>query len=135
MCNGILTAQMQKRLTHLKDEFAQIRGGSVNKDMLNSVVVSAYGSRVPLTEAGQITLKNTNSLAVAAFDAGMIPFIVTALRDSDLNISPVVEGGTVVVNVPKPSKEARELQVKMVGKISEKVGRYCRYSVPNNNDS
>lgn len=111
---------MLKRLSALKDELSQIRGGSASKEMLNSINVTAYGSKIPLEEAGQITLKTPTVLAIAVFDTALTSFVVTALKESGMNLNPVVEGSNVLINVPKPSKEQRELQVKLMAKVIEK---------------
>ena len=114
-------AQMKRRIASFKEELAQIRGGSASKDMLSNIIVTAFGSKLPLPEAGQIALKTPTALTISVFDTTMTPFIVAAVRDAGMNLSPVVEGNTVVVNVPKPSKEAREMQIKAIGKMSEQV--------------
>ena len=112
---------MGKRISFFKDELVQVRGGSVSKDMLNSISVSAYGSKIPIEEAGQVSLKTSTSLSISVFDAALNPFVMTALRDAGMNLNPVQEGNTIIVSVPKPSKEAREVQVKLVSKMAEKV--------------
>ena len=45
--------------------------------------------------------------------------ISDAIRDADLNLNPQVEGNTIRVPVPKPSKETREATAKLVSKIAE----------------
>jgi len=38
-----------------------------------------------------------------------------------LNLNPQVEGNTLTVNIPKPSKETRESYIKIIHKNGEKV--------------
>lgn len=120
-------AQMKRRIASFKDELAQIRGGSASKDMLSNITVTAFGSKLSLPETGQIALKTPTALTISVFDTTMTQFIVAAVRDAGMNLSPTVEGNTIVVNVPKPSKEAREMQIKAIGKMTEQVKRYFYY--------
>lgn len=112
---------MERKIDRLEVEFSKIRGGRASADMLNFIRVEAYGDRIPITDAAQISLKTPTKLVVQAYDAGIVPFVANAIRDADLGITPIVEGSVILVNVPKPSKEARDALYKLVAKQGEQV--------------
>ena len=66
--------QMDKRILRLVEEFDKIRGGKPSADMLNHVMVSdaESGSRTPIGDTSQITLKQSNKLTINPFDPSMI---------------------------------------------------------------
>jgi hypothetical protein len=45
--------------------------------------------------------------------------ISNAIRDAGLNLNPAVEGNVIRVPVPKPSKESRDANLKLVSKVAE----------------
>ena len=47
------------------------------------------------------------------------PAIASAVRDAGLNLNPVIEALAIKVPVPKPSRETRDANAKLAGKIAE----------------
>lgn len=119
---AVYNSQMKKVIASFKEELIHIRAGTASTDMLSNITVTAFGAKLQLPETGQIALRNPTALTISVFDTTMTQHIVTAIRDAGMNLSPLVEGNTVVVHVPKPSKETREMQIKSVGKMAESVG-------------
>jgi ribosome recycling factor len=112
---------MTKKIANLTREFSKLRGGRVSVDMFNDIKIDAYGSKIPLSDIGQVSLKASNKLNISIFDPDLISSASNAIRDCGLGLNPTVEGNNLLVTVPKPSKEARENIVKLANKISEKV--------------
>ena len=116
---------MEKKIIYLTSELSKIRGGRASSEMLNHIVVEAYGDKLSITDTAQITLKTPTKLVVSTFDGGITSFVATAIRESGLGLTPVVEGSTINVTVPKPSKEVRESLVKIAAKVGEQVCNIC----------
>lgn len=116
-----LDENMERKIIYLTSELGKIRGGRATADMLNFVVVDAYGDRLPITDTAQISLKTPTKLVVSTFDAAITPHVATAIRECGLGFAPVVEGTVITVTVPKPSKEARESLCKVASKLGEQV--------------
>ena len=114
---------MEKRIIKLDEDLNKLQGGRISSDMLNHIMVDIpAGGKLQLTEICQISQKNQNQLAVSVFDAANAPAVVNAIRNSSsMNLNPSVDGSLVVVNIPKPSKESREILVKEASKLAEKV--------------
>ena len=47
--------------------------------------------------------------------------VADALRDSELNLNPTIDGSNLEVIIPKPSQEVRESTVRAMQKQAEKV--------------
>jgi ribosome recycling factor len=117
---------MDKRITYLESEFNSLRAGRASVDMFNHLDVAAYGSKMSIAEAGQISLKSPTKLSIVAFDPELSGAIATAIREGGMNLNPMVEGNTIMVNIPKPSKESRDLLIKTASKYSEKTKQEIR---------
>jgi len=116
-------AQMEKRLDRLIEEFDKLRIGRPSADMLNHIIVDAPGgARMKITELGQISMKNQSTVSISVFDPGHVSAVAAAIRqDSNMNLNPNADGNTVIVNVPKPSKESRDTFIKAAAKSADKV--------------
>lgn len=113
--------KMDKRIARMEEEFKSIRGGRPSADMFNHLVCEAYGSHMSLEEAGQATLKGPTRLTFVCYDKDLTNAVVEAIRDSGMGINPIVESDTILVNIPKPSKESRDALKKQVAKLAENV--------------
>lgn len=64
-----LDAGMEDKISRMSEEFSKIRGGRVSPDMFKSLVVDVHGAKIPLQEAGQVTLATPTKLSVTTYDA------------------------------------------------------------------
>jgi len=110
---------LNKSIDYAKREFAKLRGGTATPQMLDHVMIEAYGERQPLTALAQVSLKNPQLFVVSPFDTAVATAISNAIRDAGLNLNPAVEGNVIRVPVPKPSKESRDANLKLVSKVAE----------------
>lgn len=113
---------MEGRIDRLNQELSKIRAGRASADMFNHIVVEINGSKVSLPELCQVTMKTSSKVSIAVFDPTLVSKVSTGILECGLGLNPSVDGNTVVVDVPKPSKEARDSLVKAAQKIAEKVG-------------
>lgn len=113
--------QMEKRITRLRDEFLKLRCGRVNSDMFDHVLVDAHGTRMRVSEAGQVIVKGPTKVSISVFDPTVVTFVAKAITDCGQNLNPVVEGNNVEIVIPKPSKEVRDGLIKTASKSCEKT--------------
>jgi ribosome recycling factor len=81
--------------------------------------VEAYGSNMKLQEVASITAPEASLLVVQPWDASLTGSIANAIRTSDLNINPVVEGSVIRLPLPPLTQERRQEMVKMMGQKTE----------------
>jgi ribosome recycling factor len=114
-----LTQRMESALKALQHEFSGLRTGRASPNLLDNVQVDAYGSLLPLNQVGNVTAPEPRLLSVSVWDKSMVKAVEKAIRESDLNLNPAVDGQTIRVPIPAPSEERRKEMVKIAHKYAE----------------
>ena len=81
--------RMNKSLDSLEHGFAKVRTGRAHPSILNGVMVSYYGSDVPLNQVASIGVEDSRTLLVQPFERSMVSAIDKAIREADLGLNPV----------------------------------------------
>ena len=114
--------KMTQAFNHFQDELKKVRTGRAHAGMLEGVMVEAYGVKVPLNQAANITAPEAQMLLVTPFDPGNITAITSAIRDNQsLGFNPSDDGRVVRVPVPALTEERRHQLVKQVGEKAEEA--------------
>ncbi|TEF40365.1 ribosome recycling factor [Pseudomonas aeruginosa] len=100
--------RMGKTLEALGHAFAKIRTGRAHPSILDSVMVSYYGADTPLRQVANVTVEDSRTLALAAFDKSMIQAVEKAIMTSDLGLNPATAGTTIRVPMPALTEETRK---------------------------
>jgi ribosome recycling factor len=87
--------------------------------MLDSVVVDAYGSQMPLNQLANVSAPEPQLITVQPWDVSQIGAIEKAIRSADLGLNPMNDGKLVRVPVPALTEERRKDMVKHLHKILE----------------
>lgn len=120
--------KMNQALEFFEDELKKIRTGRVHPDMLDSVMVKAYGSMMPLKQVANITVPEPQLLQVSPFDPSQVQAIAAGIREaSSLGFNPSDDGHVVRVPVPPLTEERRREMVKQLGDKEEE----CRIALRN----
>ena len=113
--------KMQSTLQTLTTDLSSIRTGRAHVSMLDLVRVEVYGQKMPLNQLATISTPDSQMLTVQVWDVANTKFVEKAIRESDLNVNPKVEGQTIRVPIPKLSEERRIELIKIVKNQSEKI--------------
>lgn len=116
-----LKQKMQKVLEFLEGEFSKIRSSRANTELISGIKVTAYGTEMPLTQLGTISVVDATLLAVQPYDKSVVGEIEKAIRNSNLGLNPVVDGTLIRIPLPPLSQERREEFVKIVKQKSEEA--------------
>ena len=100
--------RMGKTLEALGHAFAKIRTGRAHPSILDSVMVSYYGSDTPLRQVANVTVEDSRTLALNVFDKSMIQAVEKAIMTSDLGLNPATAGTTIRVPMPALTEETRK---------------------------
>lgn len=111
--------RMDKAIVALKDEFASLRTGRASAGLLDQVMVEAYGSTVPISQVGAVSVPEPRSITVSIWDKAVVVSVEKAIRASGLGLNPVVEGTTLRIPIPPLTEERRKDLAKLAGKYSE----------------
>lgn len=120
--------KMDQAIEHFGEELKKVRTGRAHPDMLASVVVEAYGQKMPLNQVANVTAPEPQMLLVSPFDPSNITAITAAIRDDQsLGFNPSDDGRVVRVPIPALTEERRREMVKQLGdKVEE-----CRIALRN----
>ncbi|WP_298912311.1 ribosome recycling factor [uncultured Algimonas sp.] len=111
--------RMDGALDSLRKDFAGLRTGRANAALLDGIVVSAYGSEMPINQVGSVSVPEARMLTVSVWDKTMVGPVEKALRQSSLGLNPVVDGQTLRIPMPPLTEERRRDLTKVAGTYSE----------------
>lgn len=107
--------KFQSAINHFTEDLKKVRTGRAHPSMLDSVVVSAYGTDMPLVQVGNVTAPEGQLLQITPFDPNNIQAIASAIRDNpSLGLNPSDDGRVVRIPIPPLNEERRREYVKVV---------------------
>ncbi|MCL6447754.1 MAG: ribosome recycling factor [Armatimonadetes bacterium] len=110
---------MKKTLEVIKKEFAGLRAGRATPALLDKVMVSYYGSLMPVNQLANISAPEPRLLVIQPWDKAALPEIEKAILKSDLGINPASDGTVIRLVIPQLTQERRTELVKVVRKKAE----------------
>ena len=111
--------RMDKAIAALKDEFASLRTGRASANLLDQVMVEAYGATSPISAVAAISVPEPRAISVSVWDRGVVAAVDKAIRSSGLGLNPVVEGQTLRIPIPPLTEERRRDLTKIAAKYAE----------------
>jgi ribosome recycling factor len=111
--NGV-EGKMDQSIAAFKNNLSKVRTGRANPALLDSVHVEYYGSMVPLSQVANLSLIDSRTVGIQAWEKGMGPKIEKAIRESDLGLNPSSMGDLIRVPMPVMTEERRRELTKLV---------------------
>ena len=111
--------KMDKALEHVQSQFTTVRTGRATPALVEKLMVSYYGSDVPLQQLAGFQVPEARMLVVKPHDRGALAAVEKAIRDSDLGMSPSNDGTVIRLNFPPLTEERRRDYVKLVKNMAE----------------
>lgn len=106
--------KMTKSIQSLEEELARLRAGRASPSLLENVMVTYYGSDVPLMQIASIHVESALMLTVKPWEKHLTPEIEKAIRVADLGLNPATSGDLIRVPLPPLSEERRKELIKKV---------------------
>ena len=100
-------ARMQKSLEALAHSFSRIRTGQAHPSVLGGVLVPYYGADTPINQVASVTVKDSRTLQVVAFERNMLAAVDKAIQSSGLGLNPTNLGELLLVTMPALTEETR----------------------------
>lgn len=122
-----LRRRMDGTLDVLRKEYGGLRTGRASASLLEPVQVDAYGSHMPLTQVGTVSVPEPRMLSVQVWDRSMVKAVEKAIREAGLGLNPQTEGQVIRVPIPDLSEERR----RELGKVAAKYAEQARVAVRN----
>ena len=111
--------RMESALESLRREFSGVRTGKASPQLLDTIRVEAYGSRVPLNQVGTVSAPEPRMLTIQPWDRGLVKEIDRALRESDLGLNPSNDGQLIRIPIPALTEDRRREYVRLLHKLAE----------------
>lgn len=111
--------KMDKCVDYLLTEFAAIRAGRANPNVLNKIRVDYYGTPTPIQQVANVSVPEPRMIQIAPWDRSLIKAIEKAIMTSDLGINPSNDGVVIRLIFPEVTEERRKQLAKDVKKKGE----------------
>ena len=116
-----ITEHMDKTIESLKHNFAKVRTGRANANILSDITVDYYGVATPISQVAAVKTPEAHMLVIEPWDKALVNAIVKAVSASDLGITPSSDGSIVRLPFPAPTEERRRELVKECRDIAEQA--------------
>lgn len=111
--------RMEKSIEALKKDFATIRTGKANPNILNGVSVEYYGSAMPLNQIANVSAPDPQTILVKPYDKSILRGIEKAIQTANLGFNPLNDGDVVRIPIPPLNEQTRKELVKQAKKLAE----------------
>ena len=114
-----LKRRMEGAVTAFKNDVNGLRTGRASANVLDPVMVEAYGSRMPLNQVANIGVAEARMLSVQVWDKQMVGAVDRGIREANLGLNPIVDGQTLRIPLPDLNEERRRELVKVAHNYAE----------------
>ena len=91
---------MERRVSHMQQEFSEIRAGRANPGVLDKVKVDYYGAPTPVNQLAAVSVTEARTLTVQPWDMSVLRQIEKAILTSDIGINPQNDGKVIRLVFP-----------------------------------
>jgi ribosome recycling factor len=89
--------------------------------MLDGVRLEVYGQKMPISQLATVSTPEPQMINVQVWDKTNVGAVDQAIRTSDLNLNPLVDGQLLRIAIPKLTEERRKELIKVLKTIAEKA--------------
>lgn len=114
-----LERRMDGAIASLKNDFGGLRTGRASAALLDPITVDAYGSKMPLNQVANVSVPEPRMITVQIWDKSQISAVEKAIRESSLNLNPIVDGQNLRIPIPELNEERRQEIAKTAHKYAE----------------
>ena len=116
-----LERRMAGAVEALKHDLAGLRTGRASTALLDPVMVTVYGSSMPLNQVATVSAPEPRMLSVQVWDKSNVGPTDKAIRSAGLGLNPIVDGQTLRLPIPDLTEERRKDLAKLAGQYAEKA--------------
>lgn len=111
--------KVKKSLESLEKRFTTVRAGRANPSSLDGILVSYYGSMMPINQVATISVPEARQLLIKPFDKSSLSAIEKAIFESNLGYTPNNDGETIRIIIPQLTEDRRIELTKQVKAMAE----------------
>ena len=122
-----IAKRMDGALDALRKELGGLRTGRASANLLDPVMVDAYGQQMHLNQVGTVSAPEARLITVTVWDKNMVKAVDRAIRESGLGLNPLTEGTLIRIPMPEMTADRR----KELSKVAHKYAEQARVAVRN----
>ncbi len=111
--------RMEGAINAFKHDLAGLRTGRASANLLDPIVVDAYGALTPLNQVANVTVPEARMLSVSVWDKALVGKVERAIRDSGLGLNPITDGMLLRIPLPELNEQRRKELVKIAHQYAE----------------
>jgi ribosome recycling factor len=116
-----LERRMAGAVEALKSDLVGLRTGRASTSLLDPVVVTVYGSQMPLNQVATVSVPEPRMLSVQVWDKSNVGPVEKAIRSAGLGLNPINDGQTLRLPIPDLTEERRKELAKLASQYAEKA--------------
>jgi ribosome recycling factor len=116
-----LERRMAGAVEALKHDLAGLRTGRASTALLDPIMVTAYGSQMPLNQVATVSVPEPRMISVQVWDKSMVGPADKAIRSAGLGLNPIVDGQVLRLPIPDLTEERRKELAKLCSSYAEKA--------------
>lgn len=114
--------KMNKTISVLQENLAEVRAGRANPAILNKIMVNYYGVETPINQVAGISVPEARLIVIQPWDASLLKEIEKEILKAEIGINPNNDGKVIRLAFPELTEERRKELVKDIRKMGE-IGR------------
>ncbi|KTR84208.1 ribosome recycling factor [Novosphingobium fluoreni] len=116
-----LERRMKGAVDALAGDLAGLRTGRASANLLDPVMVTVYGSQMPLNQVASVSVPEPRMISVQVWDKSNVGPVEKAIRSAGLGLNPINDGTTLRLPIPDLTEERRKELAKLAGQYAEKA--------------
>jgi ribosome recycling factor len=119
--------RMEGAISAFKTDIASLRTGRASSNLLDAVLVKAYGSDTPLNQVATVSVPEPRMISVNVWDRSMVGAVDRGIREANLGFNPIVDGNTLRIPLPELNEQRRKELVKVAHGYAENARVAARH--------
>ncbi|KAJ2720031.1 hypothetical protein GGI07_004869 [Coemansia sp. Benny D115] len=112
--------RMRLSVEHFAQEMKNMRLGRADPSLMDHIKIKLKSGSAMLPKLAMVAVKDAHNLIVVPNDEENLKVIDASIRSAGLGLNPLIEKKTLVVPVPKLTKQSREQLPKSLGLLTER---------------
>ena len=118
---NIIEEKMNKTISVLEENLAEVRAGRANPAILNKIMVNYYGVPTPINQVAGISVPEARLIVIQPWDASILKEIEKEILKAEIGINPNNDGKVIRLSFPELTEERRKELVKEIKKMGEEA--------------
>ena len=111
---SLFQQKAQKTLEHVKQDINTLRTGRATAQLLDPVMVEAYGTQMKLIEVASVQAQDASLLVVSPWDKSLLEPVAKAIASAGQNLNPVINSDIIRITIAPLTEEKRLEMVKLL---------------------